>query len=121
MNFIKKGFNFYFSQDKVVVWAITFAFILAVTSFIFWFINLNRLPFQLPLFYSKPWGESQMVNLLQFTILPTTSVLFTLINYSISWYLHDSQILFKRVLALSSLIYAILIFITSVKIITIFI
>lgn len=118
---VKKAVSFYFSQDKVVVWSILLAFILAFFSFIFWFVNIGRLPFQLPLFYSKPWGESQMANLLQFTILPTTSILFTLINYSISWYLHDSQILFKRILALSSLIYAILIFVTSIKIITIFI
>lgn len=44
-------------------------------------INWKRLPPELPLFYSKPWGEEMLARPLFLLILPTTVFIFVIVNY----------------------------------------
>ncbi|OGE64062.1 hypothetical protein A3J13_02095 [Candidatus Daviesbacteria bacterium RIFCSPLOWO2_02_FULL_36_8] len=79
------------------------------------------LPAKLPLFYSLPWGDKQLVSHQQFLIIPGLIIFITLINVGISWQLHSSQIFFKKLLTFSSWLVAIILIITFLKIIFIFV
>jgi len=79
------------------------------------------LPNKLPLFYSLPWGESQIASRQQFFIIPAAIVLISLVNIIMSWQLHQTQTFFKRILLISSFIVSIILSVTLIKIIFIFI
>lgn len=82
---------------------------------------INSLPSKLPLFYSLPWGDSQLVNHRQLLIIPAGISLITLFNLIISWQLHPSQLFFKKILLVASLLISLVLTITFIKIILIFI
>ncbi len=79
------------------------------------------LPSKLPLFYSLPWGEKQLVNHSQLLIIPATISLVALSNLILSWQLHPTQTLFKNILLFSSLLISLILTMTLIKIILIFI
>lgn len=79
------------------------------------------LPNKLPLFYSLPWGSSQIAGTQQFFIIPAIIVLITLVNLTLSWQLHKTQTFFKTILLVSSLISSLILTISIVKIMFIFI
>jgi hypothetical protein len=118
---IKRFVNFYQRQDGVVFWATCAAILAALLIMAFWAVNFPFLPTKLPLFYSLPWGERQLVSTTQFLILPGVIFLVIFINIIISWHLHKSQLLLKRMLALNSLVISILLLLTALRVIYTFI
>lgn len=116
----RKFLYFYHTQDTITFWLVSICSFAALFLLILLFINLPSLPPQLPLFYSQPWGEKQLATIPQFLVLPSVVVLITLINLMISWHLHSSQIVLKRMLAISSVVIALLFVITAFKIVYIF-
>ena len=92
------------------------SFILTVFILIFF----QFLPPQMPLFYSLPWGEAQLANHQQFFIIPASITLIDLINLFFIWHLHPSQVFFKKLLILTSLIATLIFLITFIKIFLIF-
>lgn len=95
--------------------------IFALIMILFILIFSKALPPKLPLFYSLPWGEKQLVSTQQLLIVPAIIILITLCNLVISWQLHSSQIFFKKILLFSSLLVSLILIITFFKIILIFI
>ena len=118
---IKKFINFYQSQEPLSFWPITISILVALFIITLWALNYDRLPSQVPLFYSLPWGESQLASLVQFLILPAIIFLTILINLIISWHLHPSQFVIKRILISATTLIAVLILISAVKIIYTFV
>lgn len=118
---MKPILNFYKNQDKIIFWANLLSLIFALIILIILGINFKSLPHKLPLFYSLPWGENRLINSTQFILLPVLIVLVLLINLVTSWHLHSSQLLIKRILAVSSMVISLLILTTALKIISIFI
>jgi len=53
----------------------------------FFFIFHRQLPPQVPLFYSRPWGERQLVSPLTLLFLPSLSLAVLIINILISRFL----------------------------------
>lgn len=88
--------------------------------FIFLFFYA-KLPNNLPLLYSLPWGEGQLIKKEQFLIIPSCMILITLVNLSLSFGLHHQQIFLKRILLISSAVATTILFISALKIIAIFI
>lgn len=95
---------------------------LAITLIISLFILIffQFLPPKLPLFYSLPWGNAQLANHQQFFIIPASIVLINLINLLIIWHLHPSQVFFKKMLTVSSLVITLIFLTTFIKIFFIF-
>lgn len=118
---IKDFLNFYYKQDTVIFWSNLLSLIFTLVILLFFTLNLNHLPSKLPLFYSLPWGDNQLVSLSQFVILPATSILVMLLNLTISWQLHQKQIIAKRMLSASTAMVSLLLLTTALKIIYIFI
>lgn len=81
----------------------------------------TKLPNNLPLLYSLPWGDGQLVKKGQFLIIPSCMILITLVNLSLSSGLHRQQIFLKRILLITSAAATTILFISALKIITIFI
>jgi len=76
----------------------------------------RALPPQVPIWYSRPWGASQLASPFWLLILPVASILLYAINYAISISITSEYLLFTQMLFLSSLIVSILSFVDLVKI-----
>lgn len=117
---LTKLVDFYRNHDKIIFYSITLSIIVLVIEAALVGFRYAGLPSQIPLFYSLPWGNSQLATTSQILILPTISILVLLTNLSVGWYLHDSQLILKRVLALTTLILSLLLLITTWGIVSIF-
>lgn len=110
----------YSKQDRVVFWLNALAVGAALFITALWLLKINELPSKVPFYYSLPWGENQLAPTNQFIIIPALIVLVVLFNMALSWYLHPSQYPLKRILAISSLIFALLMLASSTQIIYLF-
>lgn len=80
-------------------------------------VSFTSLPPKLPLFYSLPWGESQLTNKNQIIILPALIILVTLVHSFITFHLHNIHFVLKRILMLSVIFIDLIVLVTTVKII----
>ncbi len=113
--------NFLRKQDQVNLSFFTASLVFIFFSFVFIFINFFRLPSKVPLFYSLNWGQEQLAQKEQILILPMLAGLVFLLNLIISWHLHKSQTVLKRIIGLSSAMISFVILLTCIKIILIFV
>lgn len=103
--------------DKVVTTGILLSLLLIFLQTLFLLLVYRALPNQIPLFYSRPWGESQLAAKFFIWLLPGLSTFFFLINLVLVKKNAEYQIL-ARILSLLSVANTILFFITQFKIIT---
>lgn len=87
-------------------------FVLFLAVFFFW----NRLPPQLPLYYSLPWGQEQIGTPLELVVVLVSAGLLFLINTALAVVLRSDQIFFSRLLFFGGTGIVILILITGIKI-----
>lgn len=109
------------SIDNISMWSFGISLLITILILGSVWVSYQYLPDQIPLYYSLPWGDRQLATLNQFIVLPALSFAIIIINSLISWQLHKSQYILKRVIAASTLIFSILFFIATLKIIYIFI
>ena len=69
---------------------------LAQIIIIIWFYN--QLPPQIPLFFSRPWGQSWLASSASIFILPLFSLITLLINYFLALYFHPKKLLLSQLL-----------------------
>lgn len=88
----------------------------------FWLSGLSvliflsfRLPPQVPLFYSQPWGEEQLASAGLLFLLPAVAFLILLINFLASVFLAEEKLIL-RILAVSSALGTFLVFFTLMRI-----
>lgn len=117
---IVKFISFLKSQDKYFLIPLLLSISTSLVVTVTILILLKVLPIKLPLFYSLPWGDSQLVSINQFFILPATLFLMTLINLFLAWQLHPSQSFLKKALLLSLVPISLIVAVTAFKIVTIF-
>ncbi len=121
MKIVKNFTHFYQKQDATLFWSTSFSVLLALFSIFLWAFYYPQLPSQIPLFYSLPWGETQLTSLTQYLLLPVIIFLITLINLLLTWHLHPSQLFIKRMIALATVFISFLIALAGLKIILIFV
>ena len=63
---------------------------------LFFVFNFNHLPPQIPLFYSKSWGENQLADLFMIALLPFFLNLFFFLNNFIYTKFFSENILVKK-------------------------
>jgi len=83
---------------------------------IIWFYN--QLPPQIPLFYSRPWGESWLASSSSIIILPLFSIITLLTNYFLALYLYSKKILLSHLLVIFGFIISLFSTISVLKIIS---
>lgn len=121
MKYVKDIADFCQEQDTYVFWPITSSVFLVLLILSVWALFYLQLPKEIPIFYSLSWGESQFGHINQFLIFPSLIILTILANLIISWHLHFSQVLIKRILAIATFIIAILLTVAALKIIFTFV
>ncbi|MBI4036927.1 hypothetical protein HY385_00700 [Candidatus Daviesbacteria bacterium] len=84
-------------------------------------ILYSHLPAKLPLFYSLPWGQKQLISKQGFLFLPATLILLATVNTLITFQLHTVQQVLKKILLFSVVFINLIVLITALKILLIFI
>lgn len=69
-----------FKSDKSVRLAAKLSFLLLIFCFGLFIFTLKRLPPQVPLFYSLPWGEQQLSPTIGLLFLPLGILLIAILN-----------------------------------------
>ena len=104
--------------DRLLFWF----FVLTAASIFFQFAIIglawSKLPPQIPLFYSKPWGEDILSRPLFFWVLPGFSVLVFVINFILSILVSNENKFLNRIFAFASLFVSLAILFDIFKIIT---
>src|SRR5947209_4540086 len=81
---------FYKTTDKYNFYSIALTIIMLFTSAILFTIYLPQLPSKIPMFYSLPWGEPELVSLSQFFILLTAIATPLVIKIALKYGLVDN-------------------------------
>lgn len=120
MRKVAKLKEFLVTSDPYFFYPILTTVFTALIILALFLFNYGRLPARLPLFYSYPWGEKELVQKLQFMILPFVAISITLINVLFAWHINNSYFILKRILLLSIILSNIVILITGLQILTLF-
>ncbi|MFZ5365783.1 MAG: hypothetical protein ACOZBZ_00635 [Patescibacteria group bacterium] len=104
-------------QDKYVRWGkLTTVFLILASCFIlllFWI----KLPPEVPLFYSRPWGEDQLGQPFFLWILPGGTILVFLGSFAIGKFLTSEKLLI-HLITFGATLFSFLSFLTLFKIVT---
>ena len=104
-------------QDRRYLYSSAGAVILVFLSLGLLLFKSSSLPSEVPLLYSRPWGESQLVSPLWLLTLPLMSLLVIMVNFFWSLYYINKDKLLSQILSLAALIFAFLTFYTLTRII----
>lgn len=108
------------SQDRYYLASGIFTLISVIIILFLYLFSVNVLPTRLPLFYSLPWGQSELTNKSSLLILPAIIITVALTNMLLAWQLHSSQYVLKRILLMSTILIDLIILIAAIKIVFIF-
>jgi len=72
----------------------------------------NKLPLEVPLWYSKPWGEDRLADPSWLFLLPGASLFWYLINSLLTINITKDHLVFSQILFLSALLVSIFSFVT---------
>lgn len=106
--------------QKTVRPALLIALGLILAMVALFFIFYKKLPPQVPLFYSRPWGESQLTSPWLLLVLPALSLFIVIFNLILSGLFFDSPFL-VQVLMWGTAVFAFLAFFALTQIIFIII
>lgn len=84
------------------------SFIFIVFQIVILVSTFNQLPPEVPMFFSSPWGDSQLTKSSNLILLPIFSFLIVIINFSISTLITQQRQLFAHILAVSSVVFSLL-------------
>lgn len=93
--------------------AITFWIGQILLILFFW----QRLPPEVPLFYSRPWGKEQLTTPFGFFILPLLSLIIILIHSAFTYFIPKEEKFVSKTLDISAVVFNFLCLITLTKII----
>lgn len=104
-------------QDRVIGKALRFSILLIILLFVVIFSFLWRLPPEIPLTYSRPWGTEQLVPSIFLLFLFFLVIIVLLINSFFASLLFSSQQLLARILSWTSVVFILLIDITVMRVV----
>lgn len=93
--------------------ALTLIFFQIILLLFFW----RKLPPQVPLLYSRPWGEEQLVSTAGLFLLPFVSTAVLTANHFITLFLLREEELMKKIFNVTSAAFSLINFIALVQII----
>lgn len=70
-----------FKSDKSIGLAAKLSFLMLILCFGVFLLTFRRLPPQVPLFYSLPWGEQQLTPTISLLLLPLGVFFITILNF----------------------------------------
>ncbi len=105
------------SANKIVSLATYCAVVCSLVGFISIVFSLNKLPPLVPLWYSKIWGAERLAAMPWLFLLPSSTLVITVINAYIASFLTNEYLVFSQIMSLGSFVISLLSTITLVKII----
>lgn len=106
-----------FWQEKINNYIFRWNLLLIIFQIALLVFKFNNLPQQVPLYYSLPWGESQLAAAASLFLLPTFSIIILLLNNLIATFFFKTIPLFSRLLIIFSLVFSLFASISLTKII----
>ena len=106
-----------FWQEKINGTIFRWNVLVIIFQLAFIFIKFNDLPQQVPLYYSLPWGGQRLASASSLFLLPSFSIIFSLINNLLAALTLQSIQVISRLLVVFSLVYSILSLITLLHIV----
>lgn len=123
MNFVSSFFNnlgkFWETSFNSRFLRLTLILFVSQIVLIVWFYN--QLPPQIPLFFSRPWGQSWLTSPASIFILPLFSLITLLLNYLLALYFYSKKLLLSQLLVIFGFIISLLSTISVLKIINLII
>lgn len=114
--FLKDKFSAFW-QEKTIRIATRISFAVLFFTLGFLILTWRRLPPQVPLFYSLPWGEEQLGSPSFLLILPLSCLIFGVLNFFLAFFSFEKQPLASKILVWLTVIVTLLASLTLVKII----
>lgn len=99
-------------KDKIII-SLNLVFIACQILLVF--LSQHKLPPQIPLFYSQPWGEDQLAPKFMLALLPLLCAIILVLNTILSRLFKDKLI--AKLMSFSSLIFAIFCLLGMIQII----
>ena len=106
-----------FWQEKINRNFLKWNLLLIIVQIALIIFKFNDLPSQVPLYYSRPWGEGQLASATSLFLLPTFSIIVLIINNLIANLLLKSIPMLSRLLVIFSLAFSLFTSISLAKII----
>ena len=107
--------------DKLVLWFFALTMVAIILQLILIGLSWKFLPPQVPVFYSKPWGNDILAKPIFLWILPGFSVLVYILNFILSKLISVDNKFLNRIFAFTSLFVSLAILFDIFKIITLII
>ena len=105
------------SANRIIMLSQRTVLLLSLLSIILLVFMCQRLPPEVPLWYSRPWGENQLAHPLWLFLLPLGSVFWFMVSLLCSVYLTKDHLTFTQILFLSTVVTSMLSCITLVQIV----
>ncbi len=115
--FLQKKFNFIL-QDDLFFWNIKIVFVLIVlqtTTLLFLWKNI---PPQIPLLYTRPWGEDQLVAKKKLFLIPALLLILTPVNLCIGTAFFEREKLLSKIFVSVNFLIALLLSVAFFKILS---
>lgn len=106
-----------FWQEKTTRVAVRISFALLFLTLAFLILIWRKLPPQIPLFYSLPWGEDQLGSPFFLLILPLGSLFWGILNFFLAVFSFEKEPLAAKILVWATALLTFLATLTLVKII----
>lgn len=113
----KPPLSLFAGREKLIATGVLSSFLLLLLQSLFLLLVYRSLPSELPLFYSRPWGEEQLGPRFLLWILPVLALILFLLNLFITKKLSSFMTL-GRILIFTGVSVSLLLLITQFKIIT---
>lgn len=104
-------------EDSFVWFSFLISLSLIFLIFLLIFLNWRRLPPEVPLFFSRPWGEKQLTSSFNLWLMPLLSFTVLAFNLFLAVSFFQKEVLIRRILASATLMVALICFLTAYKII----
>lgn len=104
-------------ENKGLKQLLKLSFILILVQALIILFSLSFLPSQVPLFYSRPWGEEQLAHPLYLFILPLANLVIFILNSILLSFIEKKELLIRQILIICILLFNFLSLITLIQII----
>ena len=104
-------------ENKGLKQLLKLSFILILVQALIIIFTLSFLPSQVPLFYSRPWGEEQLAHPLYLFILPLANLAIFILNSILLSFIEKKELLIRQILIICILLFNFLSLITLIQII----
>lgn len=106
------------SFDKLFVWGSLISLTLIFFSSLFLLLVYRGLPPEMPLFYSRPWGQTMLANRIWLWLLPALSLAVVTLNLLLAGKLAKELAILSRILIWTAAFVSLILTITLFKIVT---